>query len=125
MIPGKSYVKVHKEKGYQYGPREFIEVTEFGYYTFVGPQEGQVMSESPEIWNFYLIDDESLPIAVTYADGCVEGPNGPHKPETRTIEQDRIIESIPTNMTLNDQIKVIEEIKDIPMTYEEMRQRFG
>lgn len=101
MIPGKSYVKVHKEKGYQYGPREFIGVTEFGYYTFVGSQEGQIMSESPEIWNFYLIDDESLPIVVTYPDGYVEGPNGPHKPETRTIQQNENIDSTPEMMEEN------------------------
>lgn len=32
---------------------------------------------------------------------------------------------LPTNMTLEEQVKALEEFKDVPMTYSEIRERFG
>ena len=33
--------------------------------------------------------------------------------------------ALPSNMTLEQQVKAIEKFKDVPMTYSEMRARFG
>lgn len=33
--------------------------------------------------------------------------------------------ALPTDMTLQEQAKALEEHKDTPMTYQEMRERFG
>ena len=75
LTVGQRYYKVHKTKGHEYGPREFLGVTEFGYYTFVGPLLGQVISDSPELWDFYAVDDVR-PTATIPPDSWREGPDG-------------------------------------------------
>lgn len=48
---------------------------------------------------------------------------GPPPPETMEEKRKRFL-ALPTNMTLAEQAKAIEEFKDVPMTYAELRARF-
>jgi hypothetical protein len=49
-----------------------------------------------------------------------------HPPKKETLEEKRQrFLALPTNMTLAEQVKAMEEFKDVPMTYGEMRARFG
>lgn len=51
---------------------------------------------------------------------------GPPKPKGETMEEKRKrFLALPHNMTLQEQFKAMEEFKDVPMTYWEMRERFG
>ena len=51
---------------------------------------------------------------------------GPPKKKVETMEEKRKrFLALPTNMTSEEQVKAIEEFKDVPMTYAELRQRFG
>ena len=49
---------------------------------------------------------------------------GPPKPETMEQKRQRFL-ALPKNMTAEQQKQAIEEFKDVPMTYTELRQRFG
>ena len=49
---------------------------------------------------------------------------GPPPPESMEEKRKRFL-ALPTNMSLGEQVKAIEEFKDVPMTYAEMRERFG
>lgn len=79
MEVGRFYYKVHVTKSHTYGPRKFLGVTEFGYATFEGPEAGQVMSESPQLWTFYA-EGEARPIVNPIPEGWVEGPDGGRDP---------------------------------------------
>jgi hypothetical protein len=51
---------------------------------------------------------------------------GPPKPKVETMEEKRKrFLALPHNMTLEQQVKAVEEFKDVPMSYSEMRERFG
>jgi hypothetical protein len=52
------------------------------------------------------------------------GPPKQKKVETMEEKRKRFL-ALPTNMTLEEQVKAIEEFKDVPMTYAELRARFG
>lgn len=49
---------------------------------------------------------------------------GPPKPETMEEKRKRFL-ALPTNMTPVEQAKAIEEFQDVPMSYAELRARFG
>ena len=52
--------------------------------------------------------------------------HGPPKPKGETMEEKRKrFLALPTNMTLEEQVKAIEEFKDVPMSYAELRAKFG
>jgi len=74
LVVGQSYVKHHKVSGYQSAPREFLGESEFGYLLFAGPEEGQIMSESREVWDFYTKEDAPTPNVIP--DGWLEGAGG-------------------------------------------------
>jgi hypothetical protein len=58
-------------------------------------------------------------------DTYVEGTKKQNiKNETMTEKRERFL-ALPKNMTLEEQMKAIEEFKDVPMTYSELRERFG
>jgi hypothetical protein len=84
LLEGAQYIKVHKVTGHQCGPRSFLGVSEFGYFLFVGDQEGAIISESSDVWDFYALDT-TLPIAKPIPDGWVEGPGGYYDPATHEL----------------------------------------
>jgi len=51
---------------------------------------------------------------------------GPPGKKTETMEEKRQrFLALPTNMSLEDQVKALVEFNDVPMSYSEMRERFG
>lgn len=55
-------------------------------------------------------------------------PSTKHVKEDTTLTPEQKREkflALPTNMTLDEQAKALRELKDVPMTYAEMRSRFG
>ena len=43
----------------------------------------------------------------------------------RTAEQEKLVKETTVNMTLEQQAERLKKNKDVPMTYSEMRERFG
>lgn len=80
LLEGAQYIKVHKVTGHQCGPRLFLNKSELGYYLFVGEQEGAIISESLEVWNFFKTDDTTRPPPIPIPAGWVEGPGGYYDP---------------------------------------------
>ena len=76
LVAGSSYIKVEKRTGRQAKPRVFVEVNESGYLLFVGDEPGAIMSESSDVWEFYLANDPALPAPVPIPDGWVERAGG-------------------------------------------------
>ena len=82
LVAGSSYIKVEKRTGRQAKPRVFVEVSESGYLLFVGDEPGAIMSESCDVWDFYLVNDPALPAPVLIPDGWVERAGGFFDPAT-------------------------------------------